>query len=65
MIFNLGELAKKSIREKENGIYGELGPIKILICICMYNESKNAINLTLNGVYDNLPYFEREGISIG
>jgi hypothetical protein len=30
--------------------------IKILICICMYNESKNAINLTLSGIYDNLEH---------
>jgi hypothetical protein len=28
--------------------------IKVLACVCMYNESKNAINLTLNGIYDNL-----------
>lgn len=28
--------------------------IKMLCCVCMYNESKNAINLTLNGIYDNL-----------
>ena len=28
--------------------------IKVLICVCMYNESKNAINLTLKGIYDNL-----------
>jgi hypothetical protein len=28
--------------------------IKVLCCVCMYNESKNAINLTLNGIYDNL-----------
>ena len=25
--------------------------IKVLMCVCMYNESKNAINLTLNGIY--------------
>ena len=40
-----------------------IGSIKILICVCMYNESKNAINLTLNGIYDNLPNLEKEGIS--
>ena len=28
--------------------------IRILMCICMYNESKNAINLTLAGIYNNL-----------
>lgn len=37
--------------------------IKLLLCVCMYNESKNAINLTLNGIYDNLPHLEAEGIS--
>jgi hypothetical protein len=28
--------------------------IKVIICVCMYNESKNAIELTLNGIYKNL-----------
>lgn len=37
--------------------------IKVLICVCMYNESKNAINLTLSGIYDNLELLEAEGIS--
>mgnify|MGYP001417938674 FL=1 len=31
----------------------------------MYNESRNAINLTLNGIYENLPNFEKEGFSDG
>ena len=39
--------------------------IKILVCVCMYNESKNAINLTLNGIYKNLPSLKQEGISNG
>jgi hypothetical protein len=25
--------------------------IKVLMCVCMYNESRNAINLTLEGIY--------------
>ena len=33
--------------------------IKILVCVCMYNESKNAINLTLNGIYKNLPSLKK------
>lgn len=37
--------------------------IKVLACVCMYNESKNAINLTLNGIYDNLENLELQGIS--
>ena len=37
--------------------------IKVLACVCMYNESKNAINLTLNGIYDNLDNLEKQGIS--
>ncbi len=37
--------------------------IKILICVCMYNESKNAINLTLNGIYNNLEHLEEQGFS--
>lgn len=37
--------------------------IKILICVCMYNESKNAINITLNGIYNNLPELQKQGIA--
>lgn len=35
----------------------------MLCCVCMYNESKNAINLTLNGIYDNLDNLAEQGIS--
>ena len=31
----------------------------------MYNESKGAINLTLNGIYKNLKYFKEAGFSTG
>lgn len=31
----------------------------------MYNESKHAINLTLNGIYKNLPHMRSQGISDG
>lgn len=37
--------------------------IKVLACVCMYNENKNAIQLTLSGIYDNLKNLEAEGIS--
>lgn len=37
--------------------------IKVIICVCMYNESKNAINLTLNGIYNNLPKLQEQGIA--
>ena len=37
--------------------------IKALICVCMYNESMNAINLTLNGIYDNLENLAEQGLS--
>lgn len=37
--------------------------IKVLICVCMYNEGLGAINLTLSGIYDNLKNLEAEGIS--
>jgi len=43
----------------------QIGNIKILICVCMYNESKHAINLTLNGIYKNLPHMKSQGISDG
>ena len=31
----------------------------------MYNESKHAINLTLNGIYKNLPHMRSQGIADG
>lgn len=37
--------------------------LKVLICVCMYNEGQTAINLTLNGIYENLPDLEAEGIA--
>lgn len=43
----------------------EINRIKVLICVCMYNESKNAINLTLNGIYENLPNLRAQGLSDG
>jgi hypothetical protein len=43
----------------------EIGSIKILICVCMYNESKHAINLTLNGIYQNIRHMNTYGISEG
>lgn len=39
--------------------------MKILICVCMYNESKHAINLTLNGIYKNLKHLKERGIPEG
>jgi hypothetical protein len=45
---------------KDRGLRNQQGQqekplgIRILMCICMYNESKNAINLTLTGIYKNL-----------
>lgn len=39
--------------------------MKILICVCMYNESKHAINLTLNGIYQNLACLRERGIPEG
>jgi hypothetical protein len=36
----------------------KIGSIKILVCICMYNEGSGAIQQTLEGIYDNLKYLE-------
>lgn len=43
----------------------KIGRMKILICVCMYNESKHAINLTLNGIYKNLKHLKERGIPEG
>jgi hypothetical protein len=37
--------------------------IKVLICVCMYNESRIAMNTTLNGIYSNLEKLEEQGIA--
>lgn len=39
--------------------------MKILICVCMYNQSRDAINLTLNGIYKNLKHLKQRGIPEG
>lgn len=36
--------------------------IKILICVCMFNESRNALETTLRGIYANLPALQEQGI---
>ena len=61
MIYQFQQM-KNRIIELDNKKREKLG-IKILICVCMYNESKNAINLTLSGIYENLELLEKEGYS--
>lgn len=39
--------------------------MKILICVCMYNETKDALELTLNGIYKNLKPLSKQGIHPG
>lgn len=55
----LGKLTRKSTQA---GGYNFKG-IKCLICVCMYNESKHAIETTLNGIYSNLPHLRENGIT--
>ena len=35
----------------------------MLICICMYNESKHAIQTTLEGIYTNLGPLRENGVT--
>ena len=35
----------------------------MLICVCLYNESRKALETTLNGIYSNLPALEKAGIN--
>lgn len=39
--------------------------VKMLICVCMYNESRHAIETTLNGIYSNLQPLRENGVSEG
>ncbi len=65
LIYQLGQMNAKKIGRQSSNVNIEDRPlgIKILICVCMYNESKNAINLTLNGIYDNLGHLKEQGFS--
>jgi len=60
MIYQFAQMNKPQIID---GMEQPPLKIKVLACVCMYNESKNAINLTLNGIYDNLDNLALQGIS--
>lgn len=57
MIYQFSQMGK---RRPENQ---EALKMKLLICVCMYNEDSTAINTTLNGIYNNLESLESQGIS--
>ena len=59
MIWQFQQMKNKPV---EDGRREKLG-VRLLICVCMYNESKNAINLTLSGIFNNLELLEEEGYS--
>jgi hypothetical protein len=61
LIYQFGAMGNYSRSNPEIG--QERLKLKALICVCMYNEGQTAINLTLNGIYENLPKLEREGIA--
>lgn len=47
LLYELGEMRKR------DGFLGQ--GLKVLICVCLYNESRRALETTLNGIYANLP----------
>jgi hypothetical protein len=61
LIYQLAEM--NNFHTKNPNSSGKRLRIKVLICVCMYNEGQTAINLTLNGIYENLPELEKQGIS--
>lgn len=58
LVYYLGKLSKRI----KGGSYYFKG-IKVIVCICMYNESKNAIETTLNGIYSNLGPLRDNGVT--
>lgn len=54
LLYLLGEM-----RRTEG--FGNRG-IKILVCVCMFNESRAALETTLKGIYAGLPALQEEGI---
>jgi chitin synthase len=61
LIYQFGAMGNYSTSNPD--IVTEKLKLKVLICVCMYNEGQTAINLTLNGIYENLPDLENEGIA--
>lgn len=62
MIYYLKKM-KEKIGENERFRLQDFPGIKALICVCMYNEPAAAIQLTLEGIYENLEGLHEEGIS--
>ena len=62
MIYDLKKM-KEKIGESQRFRSKDFPGIKALICVCMYNEPGAAIQLTLEGIYENLRELHREGIS--
>ena len=63
LLYQFYQMKTRRVMAVEGSERKEALGLKLLICVCMYNESKNAINLTLEGIYNNLPYLEEQGIS--
>ena len=57
-MYALGKLTKK-----KNQVGYNFKGLKCLVCVCMYNESKYAIETTLTGIYQNLPYLTQNGVT--
>lgn len=62
MIYYLKKM-KEKIGANERFRSKDFPGIKALICVCMYNEPAAAIQLTLEGIYENLEELHEEGIS--
>ena len=58
LVHYLGKLSK---RRKDGGYYFK--GVRVIICICMYNESRHAIETTLEGIYSNLAPLRENGVT--
>ena len=54
-------MGKLSRRRKDASYYFK--GLKVLVCICMYNESRHAIETTLEGIYTNLGPLRENGVT--
>ena len=63
LMYYMGKLTRKTKKTANGGGGYFFKGIKCLICICMYNESKYAMETSLNGIYSGLPDLAENGIT--
>jgi len=61
LIYHLSR--RKILNDDEAKINGKSSKIRMLVCVTVYNESREDLFKTLDGIYDNLKKFKEIGLS--